>query len=60
MRDRETDFERLVGQNLSGLESLIKQVGEFVSSRKVETVPFGEELPRLFPGVAFEILPDVA
>ena len=57
VREGETDVERLVGQNLWRLESLVKQVGEFAPSRRVETVPCGEELPRLFPGVAFEILP---
>ena len=40
-----------MGQNLRKLGSLVKQVG----SRTVEIVPCGEELPRLFPGVAFEI-----
>ena len=28
-RERESDFERLVGQNLWRLESLVKQVGDF-------------------------------
>ena len=33
VRERETDFERLVGQNLWMFEFLVKQVGEFASSR---------------------------
>ena len=49
-----------MGQNLWRLESLVKQVGEFASSRRVETVPCGDKLPRLFRGVAFEILLHIA
>ena len=56
MSERETDFERLVGQDLWRVESLVKQVGEFVSYGKAEIVPCGEELPRVFPGVVFETL----
>ena len=55
VRERETDFELLVGQNFWRLESLVKQVGEFTSSGRVETVPCGEELPRVFPGAVFNI-----
>ena len=39
VRERESDFERLVGQNLWGLESLVKQVGDCASSGKADTVP---------------------
>ena len=35
VRERQTDCGRLVGQNLWRLESPLKQVGEFASSRKV-------------------------
>ena len=56
MRERESDFGRLVGQSLWRLESLVKQVGEFASSGKLETVPCGEELPRVFPGVAYMLV----
>ena len=56
VRERESDFERLVGQNLWRLESLVKQVGDFASSGKTDTVPYGEESTRLFPRAVFEIL----
>ena len=56
MRERESDFERLVGQNLWTLESFVEHVGDFASSGKVETVPCGEEPTRVFPGAVFEIL----
>ena len=59
VRERETDFERLVGQNLWRLESLVKQVGDVASSGKVGTVPCGEEHPSVFPGAVFDILPHV-
>ena len=38
VRERESDFERLVGQNLWRLESLVKQVGYFASSGRADTV----------------------
>ena len=43
VREREIDFERLVGQNLWRVEFLVKQVGEFASFGEVhpETVPCG-------------------
>ena len=56
MRKRESDFERLVGQNLWRLESLVKQVEGFASSARDDTVLCGEEPTRVFPGAAFEIL----
>ena len=56
MREQESDFERLVGQNLWRLESLVKQVGDFASSGKADAVPCGEEPTRVFPGAVFEIL----
>ena len=55
-RERESDFERLVGQNLWRLDSLVKQVGDFASSGKVGTVPCGEEPTRASPGAVFEML----
>ena len=54
--ERESDFERLVGQNLWRLESLVKQVGDFASSGKADTVPCGEEPARVLPGAVLGIL----
>ena len=54
--ERRRNWFRAACDNLWSLESLVKQIGEFASSRKVETVLCGEDLPRLFPGVVFEIL----
>ena len=56
VRERESDFERLVGQNLWRLESLVKQVGYFASSGRDDPVLCGKEPRRVFPGAAFEIL----
>ena len=56
VRERESKIERLVGQNLWRLESLVKQVGEFATSGKVETVLCGEERPPVFPGVVCEMV----
>ena len=56
VRKRESDFERLVGQNVWRLESLVKQVEGFASSGRADTVPCGTEPRRVFPGAAFEIL----
>ena len=53
VRERKSDFERLVGQNLWRLESLVKHVGDFASSGQVDIVPFGEEPTRVFPGAVF-------
>ena len=47
-RERESDFERLVGQNLWRPESLVKQVGYFASSEKADA--------GVLPGAVFEIL----
>ena len=60
VRERESDFERLVGQNLWRLEFLVKQVGDFASSGKVDEVPRGEERARLFQGAVAEILLDIS
>ena len=56
VREQASDFERLIGQSLWRLESLVKRVGDFASSGKVDTVRCGEEPTRVFPGAAFEIL----
>ena len=53
VRERASDFIRLVGQNLWKLEALLKQDGDFASSGKVDTVPCGEEPTRVFPGAVF-------
>ena len=53
VRERASDFERLVGQNLWRLESLVKQVEDFASSGKADTVPCGEESTRVFPAAIF-------
>ena len=56
VRERESDFERLVRQNLWRLESRVKQVGDFASSGNTDTVPCGEEPTRVVPGAVFEIV----
>ena len=56
VRERETAFERLVGQNILRPQSLVKQVGDFASPGKVEAIPCGEERPHVFPGAVSEIL----
>ena len=56
VKERESDSEPFVGQNIWRLESLVKQVGDFASSGKVDTVTCGEEPTRVFPGAVFEIL----
>ena len=53
VRERDSDFERVVGQNLSSLGSLVKQVGDFASSGKADAVPCGEESTRVFPAPVF-------
>ena len=55
-RERESDFERLVGQNLWRHESSVKQVRDFASSGKADIEARGEEATRGFPGAMFEIL----
>ena len=49
-RERESDFERLVGQNLWRLESFVKQVGDFASSGKADFYSRGEEPTRVLQG----------
>ena len=56
VREGESFFERLVGQNLWRLESLVERVGVFASSGKADALHCGEELTRVFPGAVFEIL----
>ena len=47
---RETDFERLVGQDLWRLESVIKQVREFASHRKSRDCPLRRVPSTCVPG----------
>ena len=53
MRERESHFERLVGQNLWRLESFVKHVGDFASSGKIDAVSCGEAPTRVLPGAVF-------
>ena len=59
VRERDSDFERLVGQNFWRPEPLVKQVGDFASPGKADTVPCGEEPTRVFPGAVCEIFLDI-
>ena len=54
-RERESDFERLVGRNLWRRGSFVKQVGDFASSGKA-AVSCAEEPTHVFPKSVFEIL----
>ena len=55
-RERASDFERHVGQNLWRVESLVKQVGDFASSGKADFYSRGEVPTRVLQGAVFEIL----
>ena len=46
-KERESDLEQLVGQDLWRVESLVKQVGEFASSGKADFHSRGEEPTRV-------------
>ena len=55
-RERASDFEGHVGQNLWRLESFVEQVGDFAFSGTADFYSRGEGLTRVLQGAVFEIL----